>query len=474
MTSSSESLSRQDKTTKNHTQWLRWSKYLVLGVIGNGAVWGLALFYLKHTPTTYTSQLVIHVAGSDPAVSVNLPNIGQANTSSSTSFGAHSDARENYKLIANSNTVLTATAKAMEITELELGEPNIEIINNTTLLSLEIDAKSPTLAQAKAKALYQALSERLNFLRTEEQQARNQTILKAVADTQDKLLAAQSRLSEYKAQSGFSSPDQIKALIGNIENLRQQRSTAVAQLQNISDRLQQLALNLKLSPQEAADALVLQTDKEFQQSLTEYNDAKATLTTLLPNRGHNYPDVVAARQKQQAFVAVMLKRGEILLGKPLKQINLERLNLDNSNGSGVQRSGLFKQLVTLQAEQKGLIGQVQGLTEQLAKLETKLTTLTKKESAYDNLLRDLQIAEAVFASTVTKLDLIKGDPFASYPLTQVIEGPSLPDEPSAPKPKLVLAGSLMGSILVTTGLTLIWWREPLVKSTKTVLKEIVA
>lgn len=474
MTSPSESLTGQDKKAKNNNNWLRWIKYLVLGVICNGFVWGLAIFYLKNTPTTYTSKLVLHVAGSDPAVSINLPSIGQAQTSSSTSFGAHSDARENYKLIANSNSVVQNTAAVMEIKESEFGEPTVKIINNTTLLSIEIGGSSPELAKAKAQELYQALLARLDFLRSEEQLARNQTILKTVTNAQEKLLIAQSELSNYKAESGFSSPEQIKALISNIEILRKQRSITIAQLKDTSDRLQQLALNLKLSPQEAADALVLQTDKEFQQSLTEYTEATATLATLLPNRGYNYPDVVEARQKQQAFLQKMLQRGAILLGKPVKQINLERLNLDNSNGSGIQRGELFKQLITLQAEQRGLVGQVQGLSQQLTELETKLRTLTKKESVYDNLLRDLQIAEAIFASTVTKLDLIKGDPFASYPLTQVIEGPSLPKEPSAPKPKLVLAGTFLGSILVTTGLTLIWWREPLSKSTKTILKKIMA
>ncbi|MGL4882950.1 MAG: hypothetical protein ACRC8K_18120, partial [Waterburya sp.] len=124
MSSSSESLvTIEEKTTKKHL-WLRWLKYLLLGAICNGAVWGLALTYLKKTPLTFTSELVIHVAGVSPGVSVNLPSIGQANTSSGTSFGSHSDPRENYKLMATSGTVLKIAAASLEMPESQFGKPN--------------------------------------------------------------------------------------------------------------------------------------------------------------------------------------------------------------------------------------------------------------------------------------------------------------------------------------------------------------
>ena len=106
MTSPSESLTVETEVSKKDHLWLRWVKYLLLGAICNGAVWSLAISYLKNTPVSYISTLVLHIAGSAPGVSVNLPSIGQANTSSATAFGAHSDPRENYKLMAMSSTVL--------------------------------------------------------------------------------------------------------------------------------------------------------------------------------------------------------------------------------------------------------------------------------------------------------------------------------------------------------------------------------
>jgi uncharacterized protein involved in exopolysaccharide biosynthesis len=473
MSSSSESLvTIPEKTTKKHL-WLRWLKYLLLGAICNGAVWGLALTYLKKTPLTFTSELVIHVAGGSPGVSVNLPSIGQANTSSGTSFGSHSDPRENYKLMATSGTVLKIAAESLEMPESEFGKPNVELINNTTLLLLEVNAQDPKVAESKAWSLYQALYKRLNVLRSQEQEERDKAVQQILEDTRVKLTDAQNKLSSYKLKSGFNSSDQIGNLIGNMGDLQTKLIDAIAQYRQNNDSLQQLASTLRLSPQKAADALVLQTDQEFQKILVEYTDATTILTNLLPSRGVNYPDVVEARQKQQASLQALLQRGQKLLGIPVEQLSLERLILDNSNGSGVKRGDLFVQLVKTNADLKGLEGQIATLQEQIANLKAELNVLTEKETIHDNLDRNLQIAQAVFASTLTKIDLSKGDPFASFPMIQIIEEPTLPAEPSAPKPKLVMAGALVGSLFVSAGLTLLWWREPLLKISKQIVKKAI-
>ena len=474
MSSSSESIvtTVEEKTTKKR-YWLRWLKYLLLSAICNGAVWVLALTYLKKTPLTFTSELIIHVAGGSPGVSVNLPSIGQANTSSSTSFGSHSDPRENYKLMATSETVLETAAESLEIPVSEFGKPNIELINNTTLLLVEVNAQDAKVAESKAWALYQALYKRLNVLRAQEQEERDKAVQQVLEDSRVKLTDAQNKLSNYKLRSGFNSSDQIKDLIGNMGKLQAKLIDAIAQYRQTNDSLQQLVSTLRLSPQKAADALVLQTDQEFQKILIEYTDATTILTNLLPNRGPNYPDVVEARQKQQASLQALLQRGQKLLGIPVEQLSLERLILDNSNGSGVKRGDLFVQLVKTNAELKGLEGQIAALKQQIDDLKAKLNVLTEKESIHDNLDRDLQIAQAVFASTLTKIDLSKGDPFASFPMIQIIEEPTLPEKPSAPKPKLVLAGAVVGSLFVTAGLTLLWWREPLLKISKQIVKKAI-
>ena len=455
--------------------WWRFAKYLLVGIIANGSLWAIALFYLKQTPPTYTSEAVINVAGNGPGVNVNLPEIGQAYTSGGSGFSsASSDPRENYKLIASSKTLIKEAAKSLNLTPQEFGKPRLKIINNTTLLSMEIKGENPEIAQQKLRELYQALNQRLKDLRKKERIQREQSSENALLEAQQRLTNAQRKLSEYKAKSGLHSSEQIKQLINNLETLRQQRAKTFAQQQEIRTSLGQLSLNLNISPTDAAAALELQTDRQFQQSLKEYSTATTQLEELLSYRGPNYPDVVKLREKKQAILALLLDRGKILLGKPVELLTLEKLSLDNTNGSGEKRAELFKKLVNLESDYQGLKANVTTLNQEIKALEINLQSLSKKETIFDSLIRELQIAEAVFASTLAKVDLGRGDAFGSFPLIQIIEEPSLPEKPTAPKPKLVLAGTILGSLLVSISLTLLWWRNPLARVSKKIIVQILA
>ncbi|NJM95170.1 MAG: hypothetical protein HC792_01690 [Acaryochloridaceae cyanobacterium CSU_5_19] len=138
-------------------------------------------------------------------------------------------------------------------------------------------------------------------------------------------------------------------MISNIEQLRQKRAEAIATRQQAQNGMQQLAKTLQVAPQQAAEALALQADQEFQKSLADYTTATTTLLQLLPERGPNYPDVVEARNQQTAAQENLLHRSQVLLGRPIPQPLLERLTLNGTNsssdGSGGNRSALYKSLI---------------------------------------------------------------------------------------------------------------------------------
>jgi uncharacterized protein involved in exopolysaccharide biosynthesis len=71
----------------------------------------------------------------------------------------------------------------------------------------------------------------------------------------------------------------------------------------------------------------------------------------------------------------------------------------------------------------------------------------------------MQVAEAVFSSTLTRLDIGKSNASGSYPLIQVVAEPSLPDSATSPKKSYVYFGAAVGSLFSTTGLVLLWLRS---------------
>jgi uncharacterized protein involved in exopolysaccharide biosynthesis len=438
----------------------RWDRYLVVAGTANALIWGTALLYLLVTRPTYTSKWALILPSSTSAVNVNLPGIGQAESSSASGGGTTYDTRANYDYIFSSEPVLEAAARKAGLPPGSFGKPRIKLLDNTTLMQFEVSGPSPELARRKSLALHAAATERLNQLREGEMREREGPSQRILLSAQSKLAQAQQRVSAYKLSSGLSSTEQVASLSSNIEQLRRQRAEVAAQVELAAKRRQQLARDLGLSPSQAADAFQLQVDQIFQQNLRDWSEATASLKVLLAKFGPNHPRVVKERQRRQAAQAALLRRSAQILGRPLSSPLIARLALA-SNGTG--RDTLFQNLITYQTDERGLVGQRQGLDAQIATLERRLQQLSQRQSKLENLRRDEQIAEAVFASTLTKLDLGQGDLFTAFPLVQMAVEPSLPVKPSAPKRGFVLAGAFVGSLLSSVGLWILWSRKPWVK-----------
>jgi uncharacterized protein involved in exopolysaccharide biosynthesis len=449
-----QGLSRTDK--------LRWSRYILVSASTNAFIWGSSLLFLATSKPVYTSSWALILPGSVNAVNVNLPEIGQASSSSGSAGVATStfDPRDNYEYIFTSEQVIRQAARNAKLPPEKFGEPRIKNIDNTTLMQIEVTGPTPEEARRKSFALYDAFRQRLNELRTseiEQRQVPTQTILR---DTQAKLAAAQRKVSAYKLSSGLNSSEQVETLSTNIEQLRRQRAEFASQQAQAEGRVQKLSRSLGLTPSEAADAFKLQADQIFQQNLKDYSEATAILKVQLSKFGPNHPRILKEVKRQQAAREALQRRAQAILGRPLLVNTLTRLAL-SSGGSG--RDTLFQSLVTDQSNATGATAQVRKLDQQIASLEARLRRMSQRQSSLDNLRRDEQIAEAVFASTLAKLDLGQADLFAAFPLVQIAVEPSLADKPTSPKKGLVLAGSAFGSILTTVGLWILWIRKPWIK-----------
>jgi len=96
-----------DITLGKKTRYWRYARYFAIGLVTNVALWGMTFTYLKTTKPVYTSNWAIILPGAGSGVSVNLPEIGQASSSSSSPFGGSSmDPRANYQFLVTNESVL--------------------------------------------------------------------------------------------------------------------------------------------------------------------------------------------------------------------------------------------------------------------------------------------------------------------------------------------------------------------------------
>lgn len=438
--------------------------YLLLGIFANVAIWAIALSYLRIAKPTYVSSWAISLPGGGLVSNIDLPQIGSADTRLNSPYtNVNRDPRENYKFLATSQPVLKSASARMGVETPEFGKPRIEIVDNTTLMELSIQGESPEDARERAKALHDSLLARVAYLRTEEaaqQDAGSRSILK---ESREKLDSAQTRLSEFKARTGLVSNEQISQLSANIERLRERYVSVSAEQSNANSRLRELSDTLNISADEASQAFVLRADQIFQQSIDSYSTATTALDSLSAQFGRNHPSVVRARAQQNAARSSMLGRASTLLGQSMDQQDISRLNV-GSDFEKSSREGLFEETVLAHIQTQGLSAQSEELSDQVSALEGKLRTLAQYSSTLESLQRDVTIAEAIFSSTIARLDLGRSDAFGSYPHIQLLTDPSLPQAQNSSGRFFVYIGAALGSIFTTAGVILLWrqsllWRH---------------
>lgn len=454
----------------------RLLRYLVLGITINSAIWGLTFFYLKVTKPTYVSKWTLVLPETGSSTRVDIPQLGGASSEVKSPYSDRSqDPRAKYQVVAESDAVLEAAAKKLNMPEKKFGEPRIKVVDNSTLMDFEMKGDTPEEARSKAIALQEAFDQRLDYLRKEEVAIKNSSFQKDMVDAEQKLKIAQARLSDFKAKTGLGSKIQLEQISDRLEELRKLLADLMAQKQQAGANLRALSNNLDMSSQQAADAFVLKTDPVFQQNLKDYSDATTTLTVLTSKFLPSNPAVLREKSKQDSARAALLARSQSLLNRPTTLEEVSRLNLNGGASTGMgesSRETLFQQLIETQADAKGREANATELRDQIAALEARYRIMAQNSVALDTLERDVRIAEAVFSSALTALNVGKSRA-ESYPPLQMLIQPNLPAKAATPKKSFALLGAGLGSLFISSGLLSLWMRPYLLRKRKTSKSNLV-
>lgn len=434
----------------------RYRRYALTIISHVLVIWIPVIIYLQVTPYSYTSQWSLMLPGPGYSSSVSLRSVGQASTSSKPAWGSSSlSPKVNYKTMSESEVLMKEAANSMGMDVGEYGEPMITLIDETAIMLFKITATSPDVAQKKGFAHYNILQKKLDELRRDEQTVREENIREMLKTYNENLSNTGQAVLQLQAETELISTNQFEQLVTTIQSMRWNLIELKAEQQRVHSEELQLEQTLGLSAQQASSALILQTDKIFQKLSDEY----ANLTVIYHQNtsiwGDNHPEVVNAYEKKsRLFEKLNIRFQQLLNHEDSWLVELLSLSADSVRGS------LLETLINNNIKKTGLTNKISTLQFEIQNLEQTLEKQTKNAAELENLKRNHQIAEAVFVSALARVDTEKSDLYASYPLLQMYEKPSLPGEPSSPKKKLVYVGAGIASILVTTALILLWIRKP--------------
>ncbi|WP_373634889.1 GumC family protein [Yoonia sp. SS1-5] len=435
----------------------RLPRYVAFALLGGAVIWGPITGYLKTAPLTYKSSTSLILPGSGASASMNLNGIGQASSFANSAFASNAvSPTETYKRLLNADRILDAAADSLDISRSDLGKPRVNLVDQTSLIHFEMTGGSPAEAQSRGDAILSAFFAELDALRADEQQTREDSSLGAIQDYRASVASTRTDIEMLQSSTGLLSVAQYDALLAQNTVLEAALRNQQAIASEKEAAVRTLERSLGIGVASAAVTLKLFADDEYRQLLDQAAIHAAALADARSQYGANHPKVQEARRAKGQAEGAAISRAVALTDLSAQQLT----GLDVApNG---ERAALLADLVEMNAQHAGAVEQLDAMQEQLTAQTARLDQMATAAARLQDLQRDFSVAEAVFASAIARSQTTKSDVYASYPLVQVLENPSLPEAPSSPNRKLAVAAGGAATLMMLFGLLLGWTRSAII------------
>lgn len=335
----------------------------------------------------------------------------------------------------------------------EFGAARVKLIDETSLMMLEIAGPSAELAQRKANALLEAFHRQLDALRRDEIQRRAEVVQESLKSYQINLRGARDRVLDQQQRTGVLSMNQFNEASTGLELMRRRLGDVRAEIARLAQEQKLLASEIGIDAKSAAPILRLMADPAFVKVAAEFADSRSVASQEAGRYGDRNPFLAVSR-KRAATATEQLRELAAESGLESGAMLEQALLVMN----GTHRSEMVKALVSGDA-------QVAGKREELATLEVEfrrqtdlMSRMSTDAARLEDLRKDHLVAEAVFSSALARLDANKTDIYSSYPMVQTLAAPELPEKKTSPSALIAIAAALAASLLSAAGWGLSWLR----------------
>ena len=435
----------------------RLPRYILLGAIMLATIWAPVISYVRYAPLSFSSEMALILPGAGASTSINLSDIGQASSSANSAYSSSTlSPTVTYQSLLSSPQVLERAAGTLGQEASAFGKPRIKLLDQTSFIQIALKGSTPEEARARNKALLDAFLTELDTLRNDEIVRRESSVVNAIDTYQAKVDDARKAIADLQRDSGLKSNEQYDAIIADNEDLQLEIEASQARLDELRERIAALSRTLETTPEIAAVILKLRADPQYVTLADTLARDSADLAKLAVSYGPKHPKIVGANNRVSGLRDRLSGRGVILAGFD----TLELAGEVDALADG-QRAGLLSNLVTFDAEARGLAAEIATKKASLARGEARVRDLSDAAARLDALKREYKVAEAVFASALARINTAKSDIFASYPMVQVVSSPSIDYAPTSPNIKIAIAGGVAGSAFALFSLLLAWIRQPI-------------
>ena len=329
--------------------------------------------------------------------------------------------------------VIEATEKADEDGKYPKYEDYVEKrietspFKNTEILQVRVRGFSAESVQRANQLLVDSFLKRITDLSRTEQTATKFFLTERVKSAKTDLDKAETALQNYKSENKITSPtDRAKIFTDRIADIEKQAAVNQVALEAAQARLD--AINHQLGTSAAASA----DNRVIQQYNAELAKLEATRISYLDKYTEKHPRMIDINDQ-------ITNLKEKIRTEVNKVVALQAPS-DNSVHQGLVASKYHSEGEVIVAQRKA-----EALQQIIDKNNADLEKLPEVEKGYIKAARDAQVANDIYVMLAKRLEEAKVAEVMQPNNVQVVDVPTLPDEPVGPrKVRTIIISTLIG------------------------------
>ncbi|MFW9261944.1 lipopolysaccharide biosynthesis protein [Nostoc sp. KVJ20] len=378
--------------------------------------------------------------------------------------------------VIGSNPVIEKTINSLKLKDSQ-GKPlsipdlakqlKIEGIKGTDVVQLSYKGGDPELA---AKIVNEVIDSYIDLnIKANQNEAltAKQVLVTEVPKAEEIVRRAESKLRLFKETNKIVVLEQeATAAVDTISKLGNQISQALAQLDDVKGRLEQLRSEAQVDSQQGVIASDLSQAPGVQKVLIQLQETESQLALERTRFEPEHPTITNLEEKVTALKSLLKERVGQVAGTA--QITEGSLQV------GQLRQSLIADITRAQAERVGLERQIGTLLRQQDAYIKRANNLPRLEQSQRELERKLQAAQTTYETLLKKRQEIDVAQNQKIPNARVISYALIPDKAEGPRKILFIVGGggigLFLGIIIAFGLDLIDRSVKTVKEAKEVLR----
>lgn len=378
--------------------------------------------------------------------------------------------------VIGSNPVIEKTINSLNLKDSQgklLSIPNlakqlkIEGIKGTDVVQLSYKGGDPELA---AKIVNEVIDSYIDLnIKANQNEARTakQVLVTEVPKAEEVVRRAESKLRLFKETNKVVVLEQeAAAAVDTISKLGNQISQALAQLDDVKGRLEQLSSEAQVDSRQGVIESELSQAPGVQKVLAQLQETESQLALERTRFSPEHPTITNLEEKVLALKNLLKERtGQVAGGAQITQGSLQ---------VGQLRQSLIADITRAQAERVGLERQIATLKQQQNAYIKRANNLPRLEQSQRELERKLQAAQTTYETLLKKRQEIDIAQNQKIPNARVISYALTPDKAEGPRKMLfIIGGAGIGfflGIIVAFTLDLIDRSVKTVKEAKEVLR----